>query len=102
MAEDPNAQSHDDVGPPDMPAPSAVTADAMTLDRPLANGRPLHDVGPGTLIAGRYKLLRQIGQGGFGVVYLADQDQPVRRRVAVKLIKLGMDSEQVLARFDAE
>jgi serine/threonine protein kinase/Flp pilus assembly protein TadD len=85
-----------------MPAPSAVTADAVTLEEPPANGRPLHDVGPGSVIAGRYKLLRQIGQGGFGVVYLADQDRPVRRRVAVKLIKLGMDSEQVLARFDAE
>ena len=51
---------------------------------------------------GRYKLLEQIGEGGFGVVFMAEQEEPVRRRVALKLIKLGMDTKQVLARFEAE
>ena len=51
---------------------------------------------------GRYKLLQQIGEGGCGVVYLAEQVEPVHRRVALKLIKLGMDTKQVIARFSAE
>ncbi len=51
---------------------------------------------------GRYKLLQQIGEGGCGVVYMAEQEEPVRRRVALKLIKLGMDTKQVIARFAAE
>ncbi|TDJ55270.1 MAG: serine/threonine protein kinase, partial [Planctomycetota bacterium] len=57
--------------------------------------------GPGTRI-GPYKLLQQIGEGGFGVVYMAEQEYPVRRRVALKIIKLGMDTKQVIARFEAE
>src|SRR6266481_1434898 len=56
---------------------------------------------PGDKI-GRYKLLQQIGEGGCGVVYMAEQQEPVRRRVALKVIKLGMDTKQVIARFDAE
>jgi serine/threonine protein kinase len=51
---------------------------------------------------GRYKLLQQIGEGGCGAVYMAEQEEPVRRRVAVKVIKLGMDTRQVVARFEAE
>src|SRR5690242_5598461 len=51
---------------------------------------------------GRYRLLRQLGEGGCGVVYLAEQEEPVRRRVAFKIIKLGMDTRNVIARFDAE
>src|SRR6266568_369460 len=51
---------------------------------------------------GRYKLLQQIGEGGCGVVYMAEQAEPVRRRVALKIIKLGMDTRQVIARFEAE
>jgi serine/threonine protein kinase len=51
---------------------------------------------------GHYKLLQQIGEGGCGVVYMADQEEPVRRRVALKIIKLGMDTKQVIARFEAE
>src|SRR5882724_2953926 len=51
---------------------------------------------------GRYRLLRQLGEGGCGVVYLAEQEEPVRRRVAFKVIKLGMDTKNVIARFDAE
>jgi serine/threonine protein kinase len=57
--------------------------------------------GPGAII-GPYKLLQQIGEGGMGVVYMAEQEHPVRRRVAFKIIKPGMDSKQVIARFEAE
>jgi hypothetical protein len=56
---------------------------------------------PGSKID-RYKLLEQIGEGGFGVVFMAEQEFPVRRRVALKIIKLGMDTRQVVARFEAE
>src|SRR4029079_10068210 len=56
---------------------------------------------PGERI-GRYKLLEQIGEGGCGIVYMAEQEEPVRRRVALKVIKLGMDTKQVIARFEAE
>jgi WD40 repeat protein/serine/threonine protein kinase len=55
----------------------------------------------GTTI-GPYKVLQLIGEGGFGAVYMAEQEQPIRRRVALKLIKLGMDTKQVIARFEAE
>jgi serine/threonine protein kinase len=57
--------------------------------------------GPGAVI-GPYKLLEQLGEGGMGVVYMAEQTHPVRRRVALKVIRPGMDSRQVLARFEAE
>src|SRR5437667_12185981 len=56
---------------------------------------------PGTVI-GRYKLLEKVGEGGFGAVYVAEQREPMKRRVALKIIKLGMDTKQVIARFEAE
>jgi len=62
-------------------------------------GVPLDERGASV---GPYKLLQKIGEGGFGVVYMAEQTTPVRRRVAVKIIKPGMDSKQVIARFEAE
>jgi serine/threonine protein kinase/WD40 repeat protein len=62
--------------------------------------RPLHER-PGTVI-GPYKLLEQIGEGGFGMVFMAEQTQPVRRKVALKVLKPGMDTHQVVARFEAE
>ena len=57
--------------------------------------------GPGTTI-GPYRLLQQIGEGGFGIVYMAEQTAPVRRKVALKLIKPGMDTKEVIARFESE
>jgi serine/threonine protein kinase len=65
-----------------------------TLDEPATDG-PEAVIGP-------YKLLQLIGEGGMGTVYMAEQARPVKRLVALKLIKPGMDSRQVLARFDAE
>jgi serine/threonine protein kinase len=78
---------------------AGVTAHAPPL---ISSGvsAPLTE-GPGTVI-GRYKLLEQLGEGGFGVVYVAEQREPVKRRVALKVIKLGMDTKQVIARFEAE
>jgi tRNA A-37 threonylcarbamoyl transferase component Bud32 len=73
---------------------------AFLPGRPAAAGLPAGE-GLGTVI-GRYKLLERIGEGGFGVVFMADQLEPVRRRVALKIIKPGMDSKQVIGRFEAE
>src|SRR5262249_39407839 len=75
----------------EQPARSPV----VTLDE-----QPVRE-GPGTVI-GPYQLLEQIGEGGFGVVFLAEQQQPVRRKVALKMLKPGMDTRQVVARFEAE
>ena len=57
---------------------------------------------PWARLLGRYKLLGRFGEGGCGVVYVAEQTEPVRRRVALKVIKLGMDTKAVVARFEAE
>jgi serine/threonine-protein kinase len=73
---------------------SFLEAPAVTIDRPIAEH-------PGSII-GPYKLLQQIGEGGFGVVFMADQERPVRRTVALKIIKAGMDTREVIARFEAE
>ena len=70
------------------------TAAATEIQPPIAER-------PGTVI-GPYKLLQQIGEGGFGVVFLAEQERPVKRRVALKVIKPGMDTREVIARFEAE
>src|SRR5689334_1631255 len=64
-------------------------------------GGPVAGEDAGSVI-GRYKLLEQIGEGGFGTVYMAEQEEPVHRRVALKIIKLGMDTKEVVARFEAE
>jgi len=73
------------------------SADSQAEER----NEPTFEEKPGTVI-GRYKLLQKIGEGGYGVVYMAEQEQPVRRRVALKVIKLGMDTKNVIARFEAE
>lgn len=78
---------------------SFLEAPALDPDITL-NDSPLVEK-PGTVI-GRYKLLEQVGEGGFGVVYMAEQTEPINRRVAFKIIKLGMDTESVIARFEAE
>src|SRR6266478_2689848 len=75
------------------------------LDAPLFDSPPTIDqpvIEKAGARIGPYKLLQQIGEGGFGVVFMAEQLEPVRRRVAVKVIKPGMDTRQVIARFEAE
>jgi serine/threonine protein kinase/Flp pilus assembly protein TadD len=73
----------------DLPEQQPVTTDVPSHER------------PGTML-GPYKLLEQIGEGGMGTVWMAEQTEPIRRRVAIKVVKAGMDSRQVLARFEAE
>ena len=75
-------------------SPAVSRDDAITL--PTQSGAQAGDW------IGRYKVLQQIGEGGCGVVYMAQQEEPVRRRVALKILKLGMDTRQVIARFEAE
>jgi len=76
------------------PNPAAMPGSAVGLSLPLSE-EPGHRIGP-------YKLLQVIGEGGCGVVYMAEQQEPMRRRVALKIIKLGMDTKQVVGRFEAE
>ncbi len=80
---------------PFLSQPTRPDCSTSTLATPPLSERPGIRIGP-------YKLLQQIGEGGFGVVFMAEQDQPVRRRVALKIIKLGMDTRQVVARFEQE
>jgi serine/threonine protein kinase/dienelactone hydrolase len=84
-------ESRDEAG--DFLEPPILDAEA-TLDGPLTER-------PGMVI-GRYKLLERIGEGGMAVVYMAEQQEPIRRKVALKIIKLGMDTKSVIARFEAE
>ncbi len=72
-----------------------------SLTRPRLDASRHPSEGPGTRI-GRYRLLQHIGDGGFGSVYMAEQEEPVVRKVALKIIKLGMDTKEVVARFEAE
>ena len=82
-------------------AADAATAAETGASAPRVARIPTGD-GIGTVIAGRYTLIDVIGEGGMGSVYLAGQTEPVKRQVALKLIKTGLDSRAVLARFDAE
>src|SRR5262245_48071465 len=84
---------------PETQAPGEATAPADQATPVLGSTSPSEK--PGDIID-RYKLLEKIGEGGFGVVYVAEQREPVKRRVALKVIKLGMDTRQVVARFEAE
>jgi len=80
---------------------SAETMGAFLAPRDPAQASPRWSPAPGSRV-GAYRLVELLGEGGFGVVYLAEQEQPIRRRVALKLIKPGMDTRQVIARFEAE
>ena len=93
---DPSAKSTQEFAGASNPpsGPKEVSPNAPTAEVPLSEG-------PGTVI-GRFRLLEKIGEGGFGVVYVAEQKTPVRRRIALKIIKLGMDTRSVVARFEAE
>jgi serine/threonine protein kinase len=84
-------ESRDQAG--DFLEPPALESEA-TLDMPITEQ-------PGAVI-GRYKLLEKIGEGGMAAVYMAEQQEPIRRKVALKIIKLGMDTKSVIARFEAE
>jgi len=80
---------------PEQPGQSPDNLASQAPSRVIATERPGDKIG-------RYKLLQKLGEGGCGVVYMADQEEPVRRRVALKIIKLGMDTREVVARFEAE
>jgi serine/threonine protein kinase/tetratricopeptide (TPR) repeat protein len=80
---------HHPAGEGAAPGPAATAEELPALEQ------------PGTVI-GPYRLMEQIGEGGMGTVWMAEQTEPIRRRVAVKVVKEGMDSRQVLARFEAE
>jgi serine/threonine protein kinase/tetratricopeptide (TPR) repeat protein len=94
LAAHPQVGSFLQEGPTADRVPSGNGGGDATIDVPIPER-------PGTVI-GPYKLLEQIGEGGFGVVFLAEQTQPVRRKVALKVLKPGMDTRQVVARFEAE
>src|SRR5262245_15780691 len=79
--------------------PAVEIADTGVFHESFDNAPSFEAIGG---VIGPYKLLEQIGEGGFGVVYLAEQTDPVRRKVALKVLKPGMDTRQVVARFEAE
>src|SRR6185295_20094370 len=87
--------SHDDGG---FMQRSSDRNDSAELQAELARLKPEE----GEDRIGHYKLLQQLGEGGFGTVWMAEQLEPVSRRVALKIIKLGMDTREVIARFEAE
>ena len=89
-------RAHDSAG-----ASRFMDSPAAVDNNHAAENTRAHEPVPGDRI-GRYKLLEQIGEGGWGVVWMAEQEEPVRRRVAVKIIKIGMDTKAVIARFEAE
>nr|MBA3480885.1 serine/threonine protein kinase [Pirellulales bacterium] len=80
--------------PPGLGAASFDSAESPTIDQPIS------DYAGG--IIGPYKILQQIGEGGMGVVFMAEQTEPIQRKVALKIIKPGMDTRQIIARFEAE
>ena len=91
--------AHDEAGT-FLASPTGAGADAVARAATTLAAAPPPEA-PGTRI-GPYKLLQVIGEGGFGVVYMAEQEHPIQRRVALKIIKLGMDTQEVIARFEAE
>jgi non-specific serine/threonine protein kinase/serine/threonine-protein kinase len=79
--------------------PAAILMEQRSFGATVELGPPTERVGQAI---GHYKLLEHIGEGGFGVVYMAEQHEPIRRKVALKIIKPGMDTRQVISRFEAE
>ncbi len=96
-------KAHDEPGsfPVEPPIDRGATADEPPGGADDSDAPPASAEGPGMRI-GPYKLLQKLGEGGMGAVYMAEQEHPVRRKVALKVIKPGMDSRQVVARFEAE
>ena len=94
-------QAAAEAGPflPDLAAECAQAAMLTALD-PIGASLPALEVAGDRIVC--YRLLEKLGEGGFGIVYMAEQEEPIRRRVAIKIIKLGMDTRQVVARFKAE
>ncbi len=88
--------------PEGLPAPVDAQTSTFGSGLPPTDPYPGTDESVGALLAGKYKLIEVIGEGGMGSVFMAQQTEPVKRKVAVKVIKAGMDSRAVLARFEAE
>jgi serine/threonine protein kinase len=86
----------DSIPEKDEPKPESKPVNTIKIELP-----DTEDEAVGKTI-GRYKVLEKVGEGGCGVVYVAEQTEPVRRRVALKVIKLGMDAKSVIACFEAE
>src|SRR5262249_19678314 len=82
-------------GPVESSPGSAAAAEADTAGNVSLREQPGEWIG-------RYKLLQKLGEGGMGAVWMAEQEEPIRRKVALKIIKLGMDTREVIARFEAE
>jgi serine/threonine protein kinase len=81
---------------------SRMSTDSHPVRHPAPRHIATQPIENSGAMIGRYKILQPLGEGGCGVVYMAEQEEPVRRRVALKVIKLGMDTKQVVARFEAE
>jgi non-specific serine/threonine protein kinase/serine/threonine-protein kinase len=97
--EDPREMNSRESSAPTLPREGPETAVTGAGEAPAPESRPGLNV-KGAI--GPYRILEQIGQGGMGTVYLAEQSAPIRRRVAIKVIRPGMDSREIFARFDAE
>jgi serine/threonine protein kinase len=82
--------------------PDASSVPQAALPAPTADHPPPTEPQPGAVIAGKYRLAERLGEGGMGTVWVAHQSEPVKRKVALKFIKAGLDSKAVLARFEAE